>query len=167
MARLAQERSSDNQVRAFAQRMIAERGEMSREWRALSARSGQQVSLELTPRYQQQIARLEALRGPEFDQAYASVMVQNHQDMVDVLQNGGRTAQSTEVRQLVNRSLPASQEHLSAGEAVEDRHRRCGDCDGRSQQSEYWQRWEHQIGCEVHSRHRRRPLPGNPTGASG
>ena len=112
MARLAQERSSANQVRAFAQRMIAERGEMNREWRALSARSGQQVSLELTPRYQQQIARLEALRGPEFDQAYASVMVQNHQDMITTFQNGGRTAQSAEVRQLVNRSLPAAQEHL-------------------------------------------------------
>ena len=112
MARLAQERSSANQVRAFAQRMIAERGEMNREWRALSARSGRQVSLELTPRSQQQIARLEALRGPEFDQAYASVMVQNHQDMMNAFQNGGRNAQSAEVRQLVNRNLPASQEHL-------------------------------------------------------
>jgi putative membrane protein len=112
MARLAQERTSDAQVRTFAQRMLSEHGEMDREWRALGTRSGQQVFLEVNPRQQQQVARLEALRGAEFDRAYASVMVQNHQENLNTFQNKGRSAQSAEVRQLVNRGLPALQEHL-------------------------------------------------------
>ena len=121
LARLAETKATDNQVKVFARRLIQEDGEMEKEWRGLSMRSGLPAAFSLNPRQQRQIHYLEGLSGAEFDRAYASVMVQNHQENVNSFQTRGRSANSTEVRQLVSRGLPALQEHLRMAQELSTR----------------------------------------------
>jgi len=67
---------------------------------------------------QGQISRLQGLSGTDFDWAYMATMVANHREAVNQFENARRTAQSSEVRQLVARSLPYLQEHLTVAQQV-------------------------------------------------
>ncbi len=118
LARMAEGRARDSLVKRFAQNMVTDHDRMQAEWRALSSRTGLQVRASISPRHQEQVTRLGSLSGTEFDRAYMAAMVQNHQENVNAFQDRGRTAQSAEVRQLVERSLPSLRQHLSLAQQV-------------------------------------------------
>ena len=118
LARMAESRSQDPLVKRFAQNMVTDHERMQAEWHALSSRNGLRVSPIISPSHQAQVTRLGSLSGTEFDRAYTTAMVQNHQENVNTFQTRGRAAQSTEVRQLVERSLPTLQQHLTLAQQV-------------------------------------------------
>jgi putative membrane protein len=93
--------------------MVTDHAQMQSEWQGIATRNGLAVNTTLTPHHQAQVTRLERLSGEEFDRAYLSTMLQNHRQMVNRFESTGGSAQSSEVRQLVQRSLPALQQHLA------------------------------------------------------
>jgi len=121
LARMAESRAADPMVKSFAQRMATDHSSMRNEWAAVSSRNGLRFSANINPQHQEQITRLERLLGREFDRAYMAVMVQNHQANVTSFQTRGRAAQSTDVRQLVERRLPSLQQHLSLAQQTAGR----------------------------------------------
>lgn len=118
LARMAESRSQDPVVKRFAENMVADHERLQTEWRLLSSRSGLQVRADINPNHQEQVNRLGRLTGPQFDRAYMTAMVQNHRNNVSTFQTRGRAAQSAEVRQLVERSLPTLQRHLTLAQQV-------------------------------------------------
>ncbi len=118
LARLAQNKASADVVKRFAQKMLTDHSLLQREWADVSARSGTKISAPSNPRMQGQISRLERLSGTEFDRAYMTAMVENHRESVNAFDTRGRTTQSFEVRNLVARSLPYLQEHLTLAQQV-------------------------------------------------
>jgi putative membrane protein len=118
LARLAENRASADIVKRFAQKMITDHTSMQREWANVSARSGARISAANDPQMQGQISRLQGLSGTDFDWAYMATMVANHREAVNQFQTARRTAQSSEVRELVARSLPYLQEHLTVAQQV-------------------------------------------------
>jgi putative membrane protein len=118
LARLAQGKASADVVKRFAERMETDHNSMQKEWADISARSGTRVTGALTPRLQGQISQLERLSGPGFDRAYMTAMVENHRELLNTFQTSRRTAQSSEVKQLVARGLPSVQEHLTLSQQI-------------------------------------------------
>jgi putative membrane protein len=118
LARLAENRASADIVKRFAQKMITDHTSMQKDWANVSARSGGRISAANDPQMQGQISRLQGLSGIDFDWAYMATMVANHREAVNQFENARRTAQSSEVRQLVARSLPYLQEHLTVAQQV-------------------------------------------------
>jgi putative membrane protein len=118
LARLAQSKASADVVKRFAQKMETDHNSMQKEWADVSARGGTRVTGALTPRLQGQISQLERLSGPGFDRAYMTAMVENHRELLNTFQTSRRTAQSSEVRQLVARGLPSVQEHLTLSQQI-------------------------------------------------
>ena len=118
LARLAENNASADVVKRFAQKMVTDHTWMQKEWASVSARSGARISAATNPQMQGQISRLERLSGSDFDRAYMTAMVQNHQQTVNAFDMRGRLTQSAEVRQLVARSLPYLQEHLALARQV-------------------------------------------------
>ncbi len=117
LAQLAESKASADVVRRFAQKMETDHNSMQREWASVSAQSGARVTA-TSPQMQGQVSRLERLSGSDFDRAYMTAMVQNHQQAVNTFDTRGRMAQSLEVRQLVARTLPLLQEHLTLARQV-------------------------------------------------
>ena len=118
LARLAQNKASADVVKGFAQKMVTDHSWMQREWANVSAQSGARVSTATNTQTQAQISRLERLSGSEFDRAYMTAMVQSHQQTVNAFDTRGRMTQSAQVRELVARSLPYVQEHLTLARQV-------------------------------------------------
>jgi putative membrane protein len=138
LARLAQNNASADAVKRFAQRMVTDHSSMQREWANVTAQSGARVSAATNPQMQGQISRLERLSGSEFDRAYMTAMVQNHQQAVNTFDTKGRMTQSAEVRTLA-----------AGGGAGRERYVGRNDC-RQHQQGEIR---GHQQGPEVRPRH--------------
>jgi putative membrane protein len=119
LARMAGGMAQDPSVKQFAQTMISDHERMQNEWRSLASRNGVRVDGSISPAHQEQVNRLGRRSGTEFDRDYMATMVQNHQASLAAFQTRGRFAQSTEVRQLVDRSLPSLQQHLTLAQQVE------------------------------------------------
>jgi putative membrane protein len=118
LSRIAENRASADVVKRFAQKMITDHGSMQRDWASVFARSGAQTRAANDPQMQGQVSRLQGLSGTDFDWAYMATMVANHREAVNQFQTARRTAQSSEVRELVARSLPYLQEHLTVAQQV-------------------------------------------------
>lgn len=120
LAELATSKAQELAVKRFAQRMITDHSRMQRDWSAVASRTGMPMIGTIGFQHQQQLARLERLSGREFDRAYMATMVQNHQETVNSFEHIGRSAQSSDLRELATRSLPELQEHLQLARQVAD-----------------------------------------------
>jgi putative membrane protein len=118
LARIAENKASADVVKRFAQKMITDHTSMQRDWASVFALSGARTRAANDPQMQGQVSRLQGLSGTDFDWAYMATMVANHREAVNQFQTARRTAQSSEVRQLVARSLPYLQEHLTVAQQV-------------------------------------------------
>jgi putative membrane protein len=113
LGELAKDRAEDSAVEDFAEKMVEDHGSMQRKWVVLARTSRLPAESELGPAEEATVRRLESLSGGEFDRAYMTNMVQNHERDVAMLQRAQQSAQSSQVRQLAANGLPTVQEHLA------------------------------------------------------
>jgi putative membrane protein len=112
LGNLAQGKATNSEVKQFAQRMVTDHTQMEKQWNALAGRNGLPPAA-LDPAQAQDVIRLEKLSGAEFDRAYMTTMIQDHQHDADAFRSQGLSAHSAEVRQLAATGLTTIQQHLS------------------------------------------------------
>ena len=117
LGNLAERKASNPAVKQFAQQMVKDHTTMENQWTALGVRNGVPVPA-LDPGAKQAMSQLETLSGTEFDRAYMTSMVKDHQQTANVLQQLGQQAHSAEVRQLAANCLLTVQQHLTMAQQV-------------------------------------------------
>jgi putative membrane protein len=118
LGQLAQSKTSNSAVRQFGQRMVSDHTRLQQDLGSMTSRSAIALNPALTPADSQKITRLESLSGAQFDQAYMSMMIQDHQADAAKFETQSRNADSPQVRELAARSLPVLQQHLSLAQQV-------------------------------------------------
>jgi putative membrane protein len=115
---LAGQRASNTEVKQFGRQMVASHSAMGRQWESLAAKNGLPASVNLNSIQQQSADQLSKLSGADFDRAYMSAMVADHEQDAGTLQRIGAAAQSAEVKGLAASGFAATQEHLSRAQVV-------------------------------------------------
>ena len=118
LGRLATSRSSNSQVKDFAERMVNDHNSMNKQWVSLAQKNDMKIKVDLGPAGQQSLDRLQGLSGSSFDQAYISEMIREHEEDVAALQRMATSARSPEVRQLSNTGAATVREHLTLAQQV-------------------------------------------------
>lgn len=113
LARLAQERARDGAVKRFAEQMEEDHSEFLKQWNNTASRNGWEYKSGMGPDHRANLTRLEKVSDKEFDRAYMTLMLQNHNGYLNYWRKDGRAAHSAPVRQLVNRGLPTLEEHMA------------------------------------------------------
>jgi putative membrane protein len=113
LGQLAQSKASNQAVKQFAQRMVADHNNLLNQLTSVASASGQSFTPTMDSRHQNQIDRLQGLSGAEFDRNYMSLMIRAHQRDVTHFQTQSQSAHSNQVRTLAANSLPVLQQHLS------------------------------------------------------
>jgi len=113
LGQLAQSKASNQAVKQFAQRMVADHNNLLNQLTSVASTSGQSFTPTMDSRHQNQIDRLQGLSGAEFDRNYMSLMIKAHQRDVKHFQTQSQSAHSNQVRTLATNSLPVLQQHLS------------------------------------------------------
>jgi putative membrane protein len=110
---LAEQKATNPAVKQFAQRMVTDHTTMGNQWIGLAASNGLPLKPSADSAQEQEAGRLEQLSGAEFDRAYMTSMIQDHQQDVETFQSRGPSANSAEARQLAASGLVTIRQHLS------------------------------------------------------
>lgn len=122
---LAQTKSTNPQVKEFAQRMVTDHGGVNKAATELATRLG--VTPEANPTSQQlqqggeqNVAALQGKTGAEFDRAYVASEVTYHQAVLDALDKTLIPgAQNAELKALLEKTRPAFVAHLEHARQVQ------------------------------------------------
>jgi putative membrane protein len=117
LVQLAVEKSSNEQVKGFAQRMVEDHGEANENLKQLAARKGVNLPSEPSAKQKAKKERLSRLSGEEFDRAYMSDMLKDHKTDVAAFQQESDNGKDSDVKEFAAQTAPTG-EHLKQAESV-------------------------------------------------
>ena len=118
LAQLAQSKGQSSAVKQLATRIAADHNRLQGEWSAMASGTGQPFKPGMGKNHKAKVDQLQKLSGRAFDRSYMTMVVRNHKDYIDYFEKEGRSAHSTQVRDLVNRDLPTLRSDFNQAKQV-------------------------------------------------
>jgi putative membrane protein len=118
MAELADQKAESPAVKQFAERVVSDHERMQNDWVGMASRNGYEFKPGIGKNHKAKLNKLEKLSGQAFDRAYITTVVQDRKDYINYFEKEGRSARSSQVRQLVERDLPTLRSHFSQGKRI-------------------------------------------------
>lgn len=119
LGQMAQEKGSSAAVKSFGQRMMKDHSDASDKLKNIAQSQHISLPVELDPEHKEAAARLSRLSGPQFDQAYMLLMVQEHTKDVNKFQQEAANAHDETVKQFATATLPVLQSHLNEAQQIQ------------------------------------------------
>lgn len=119
MAKLALQRSKNNEVRQYAQQMIQEHTPVNQQLMQLANQKRITPPTTLAPKYQAAIARLSQFSGADFDQAYKEEAGLNlHMEYLVVQRREAQLGQDADLKGFADKNIPVALKHLQMGQRL-------------------------------------------------
>jgi putative membrane protein len=117
---LASTKAQSARVKAFGAMMVRDHGKANDELKALA--SSKNITIPSTPGedHQKHINELNQKSGKDFDNAYMSMMVDDHKNDVDKFENASNNAKDAAVKAFAAKTLPVLRVHLDSARAIND-----------------------------------------------
>ena len=112
MGQLALQKSSSAEVKTFAQRMITDHTAAGEKLKPIATAKGLALPTEISGDAKAAYDHLSSLTGAEFDKAYATHMVEDHQKAETLFSTEAASGGDSDLRGFAAETLPAIQEHL-------------------------------------------------------
>ena len=112
-SKIAQSKSSNGEVKQFADVMVAEHTKVADELKQLASSKQIEVSDQPGKKHQAQIDKQGRLEGAQFDKEYAaSIGVAAHKEAVKLFTDASQKASDPDIKAFAAKTLPALQHHL-------------------------------------------------------
>lgn len=108
---LAVERGASEEVKAFAQQMIADHTKAGEDMATAAGEDGVAPASALDQKHQQILDRLAALEGEAFDTAYMEAQVQAHDEAVALFETYAANGADGALKAFAAATLPTLQQH--------------------------------------------------------
>jgi putative membrane protein len=118
LGNLALSKSSNDQVKKFAQQMVDDHKAANAELSTIAQAEGIQAPTALDPKHQATVHAMSEKSGPAFDAAYAKAMVSDHSRAIRLFEHGEKL-HDTEIASFARKTLPTLQEHKSMAESLQ------------------------------------------------
>ncbi|NTZ85719.1 DUF4142 domain-containing protein [Burkholderia metallica] len=119
-ARIADSRTSDSQVKAFAQRVSTDDAKIIQAMRAASPRG---VDVPANDPDTTVLSSIKSLRGAEFDKAYIEqVALAGQQKAISAFQAEIASGRDTKLKEVARQALPILQAHYADAQKLAQRH---------------------------------------------
>jgi len=119
LGELASQKGTDKKVREMGEMIVRDHAAANDQVKQLAA--GRNVSLPETigGSMQHQVEELAGKKGKDFDRAYISQMIKDHQDAISLFKRATEKVNDPDVRTFANNTLPKLQEHLDSCKVVQ------------------------------------------------
>lgn len=119
-SKVAQSKSSNAEVKKFADAMVTDHTKVAEELKQLASSKQIEVGDEPAAKHKAQIAKLSRLEGKQFDTEYAaSIGVAAHKDAVKLFTEASQKASDPDIKAFAAKTLPALQHHLEMAHALQ------------------------------------------------
>jgi putative membrane protein len=114
LGKLASQKATNPDVKAFATRMVDDHGKSNAELAAIAGPAPRPTPEKLTPP-----AKLSTASGADFDRAYMAEMVAAHQATVALFEKQQRDGKDEALKRFVTDKLPTVRDHLEKARALQ------------------------------------------------
>jgi putative membrane protein len=131
LGRIAQERATHPDVKAFAQELVRDHQAAGEELRRIATTANPNFPATIDDEAREELTELREemakLTGRDFDRRYIDEMIDDHQDAVDDLEDKAENASHSEVRAWAAKTLPTVRQHLERARALKESLENAGD----------------------------------------
>lgn len=122
LGQLAQQKSQSEDVKQFGQKMVQDHTQLGDQIKPIAQQLGVKEPKGPSKKDKQLMAKLEALSGPQFDEAYIQAMVKDHkQDMKD-FKDAAQVTQDPNVKQVAQQGAGVISQHLQMIQQIAQSH---------------------------------------------
>jgi putative membrane protein len=119
MGKMALQKTSNEDVKAFAQKMVDDHTAMESDVEAVAKGMNVTLPTGLPKSEQKPMAKMEALNGDAFDKAYAAGMVKDHKKVLSEFRGEISTTQNAQVKELATKGADTIAHHLKMAEDMQ------------------------------------------------
>jgi len=105
-------------VKSFGNRMVQDHGKANDELKQLATAKGLTLPAETDADHKQKLDAMAKKTGKDFDKAYMSDMVADHEKDVAEFQNASQNAQDPDLKNWASKTLPTLQDHLKMAKDI-------------------------------------------------
>lgn len=120
-AQLVASKTQNQEVKAFAQRMITDHTKANDELKALAAKKGVTLPTDVSDGQREDYDELAKLTGADLDKEYVSMMVADHNDDVDEFSEQATDANDADLKAFAAKTLPTLQSHQAQIKEIKSR----------------------------------------------
>jgi len=115
---LAAQQGTNDDVKAFGNRMVSDHGKANDELKALATNKGLALPTEMADEHKKTQDELAKKSGKDFDKAYIDDMVKDHEKDVAEFEKASTSAQDPDLKAWAAKTLPTLQDHLKMAKAA-------------------------------------------------
>lgn len=115
---LAMDRSQNQSVKDFAQKMIDDHTKANDELKSIAESKSLTVPAEIAGPPAQHMEAVQAAEGDDFDKTYMQHQMQAHQETIDLFEAEAQNGQDAELQAFAEKTLPTLKEHAEMAKSV-------------------------------------------------
>ncbi|GLQ51956.1 hypothetical protein GCM10010872_34050 [Dyella flava] len=105
-------------IKSFATSMVRDHAAANDKLRTIAQRNGFTLAGTAMVEQQPDLARLDSLKGADFDKAYADMMRKDHQDAVALFTAESSGGSNGDLKTFATQTLPTLQHHLAMAQTL-------------------------------------------------
>jgi len=118
LGRLAAQQGASDAVKKFGQKMVDDHTQANTELTTLATSKGVTLPTSIDDKHRQDVTKLSAMQGADFDRAYAKMMLKDHEKAVSNFEKQSTKGTDPDVKAFAAKTLPTLQEHLTMVRAL-------------------------------------------------
>lgn len=118
MAQTALQKTQNEEVRAYAQKMIDDHTAANDELKSLAASKNVTLPTEVSAKHKAMMEKMMSLSGMDFDREYVKSQVKDHEKMVKLFQRQSERDTDAEVKAFAAKTLPTLRMHLEMAQTL-------------------------------------------------
>jgi putative membrane protein len=126
LGRLAAQQGASDAVKQFGQRMVDDHSKANTELMTLATSKGVTLPTAIDDKHRQEVTKLSAMSGADFDRAYSKMMLKDHEKDVSEFEKQSMKGTDPDVKAFASKTLPTLQEHLTMVRALPGNERSGG-----------------------------------------
>jgi putative membrane protein len=121
LSKLAQTKSTNADVKAFAQMMIDQHTKAAAELKTLAATKNISLPEASTEKTQDAVKDLNDKTGKDFDKKYADMMVDGHEKTIDKIEKASEKAKDPDIKIWATKMVPTLRTHLEHAKILKEK----------------------------------------------
>jgi len=118
LGRVAAQQGTSDAVKQFGQRMVDDHSKANTELMTLAQSKGITLPTALDDKHRNELTKLSAMTGAEFDRAYSKMMLSDHKKDVSEFEKQSTRGADPDLKAFATQTLPTLQEHLQMARAL-------------------------------------------------
>jgi putative membrane protein len=119
--KLAQQQASEEQVKEYGEHMVKDHGQMLQEQEKMAKSKGMEMPKQPKKEHQAALKKLQNAKGEQFDAAYMSQMVKDHEKTLKLVEEAAQKSKDPELKAMAEKAAPQIEKHLQMAKQLSDR----------------------------------------------